>query len=347
MSCIAYIRRRIDSTRMGIIHQANAIVQEYAAKGFDLTLRQLYYVFVARDLFPDTWIDAAYNLRKGLDPNTKNTIKNYKRLGGIIDDGRMLGIIDWECIVDRTRSVKSRSSWEDPAGIIETVFHSYHLDRWVNQDYRPEVWVEKEALAGVFDQICRQYDLPLFACRGYTSQSSHWRAAQRLKHHINNGQTPVILHFGDHDPSGIDMTRDILARLETFRAQVEVRRLALNMDQVQAYRPPPNPAKTTDARFASYQAQFGEDSWELDALTPEVLAELVINEVNSLRDMDRWRETVEQEQDERARFKVLTDRWSEVSAHLDAKHGSDLRSNLKELQKQAAYLIELEEDDET
>lgn len=172
MPCIPYIRRRIDPTRMAIIQAANTIVKEYAAKGFDLTLRQLYYVFVARDLLPESWIDPAYNARHNLPPDTKNTVKNYKRLGGLIDDGRMLGIIDWDCIVDRTRSLESVSSWKDLPHIMRTAYNLYHLDRWANQEYRPEVWVEKEALAGVFDVVCRRYDVPLFACRGYTSQSA-------------------------------------------------------------------------------------------------------------------------------------------------------------------------------
>jgi hypothetical protein len=338
-------RKPRDKERLAVVVMAAKIVEEYESKGYDLTLRQLYYVFIARDLLPVSWIDREYNLRKGLDPDTKNTDKNYKRLGGVLDDGRMMGLVDWDSIVDRTRRVISRSSWASPHGIIDSVYDSYHLSRWTTQNYWPEVWVEKEALAGVFEDICRQYDLPLFCCRGYGSQSAYWRAAQRLARKKEQGYEPVILHFGDHDPSGIDMTRDIDSRLAVFKCPVEVRRLALNMDQIQQYDPPPNPAKKSDARFNSYCQQFGiDDCWELDALTPEVLNALVVTEVDDLRDMDAWKEVVAEEQQDRSRFHLLKTKWAEIAKYIDDTYKKDKKASLKALRNQSSYRIELGEE---
>jgi hypothetical protein len=157
----------------------------------------------------------------------------------------------------------------------------------VGQDSRVEVWIEKEALAGVFARICDQYDVAFFCCRGYPSISEMYVSAQRLN---DVDQTTHILHFGDHDPSGIDMTRDIEDRLATLGCMdFTVTRVALNMDQVEQYDPPPNPAKATDARFEDYQRKFGDKCWELDALEPSVLADLCKEHIaEHINDWDAW-----------------------------------------------------------
>jgi len=343
MPKVKYRFKKLAKDRLQLLAVIAKIVESYASRGYDLTLRQLYYVCIARDLLPEPWIDEAYNRKHGLAPDTKNTVKNYKRLGGLLDDGRMLGLIDWDTIVDRTRSMKNRSAWDSPSEVIDSAYSGYHRSRWENQTNWPCVFVEKEALAGVFEQVCHRYDLPLFACRGYTSQSSHWRIAQYLIGKADHGYHPVILHFGDHDPSGIDMTRDIEERFSTFNCFVEVRRIALNMDQVEQYDPPPNPAKATDARFAGYLDKFGEESWELDALTPEVLTDLVREQVNDLRVIEDWKDTVEQEQDERARLRVLMLRWEQISEHLDGEYEHELAEAREYLKGRSSYQEELAE----
>jgi hypothetical protein len=106
-----------------------------------------------------------------------------------------------------------------------------------------------------------------------------WGAAQRLLSASKGGTRPcTIIHLGDHDPSGIDMTRDIRERMAMFGSsgcELTVRRIALNMDQIDLYSPPPNPTKLTDTRAEKYMAEFGETSWELDALEPSKLDALV------------------------------------------------------------------------
>ncbi len=280
MPTIAYIDKRFRRETLAMIEMANEIITEYAGQGFQLTLRQLYYQFVARDLIP-------------------NTTRSYKRLGDVINNARLAGRIDWSAIEDRTRAVRSQSHWDSPSSILRSAAASYAVDKWSGQEYRPEVWIEKEALAGVVDGVCRRLDISYLSCRGYTSQSTMWRSGQRIRSTIDAGQTPVILHLGDHDPSGIDMTRDIVDRIGLFAGDIEIRRLALNMDQVEDFGPPPNPAKMTDSRFDSYCSSYGDQSWELDALEPATLVDLIEHAVLSLRDEDKWDAAVARQEDGR------------------------------------------------
>ncbi len=309
---ICYLSKNFRAATLGIIEKSNRIIAEYRAQGFCLTLRQAYYQMIARDLFPETWIDSVYNARHGLPPDTKNTQKNYKRLGDIISDARLAGLIDWDSIEDRTRELRSLAHWRSPGQIVKSCAQQFQLDLWADQDYYPEVWIEKDALIGVIEGVCDQLDVPYFSCRGYTSQSAMWEASQRLIKREDREQQTVIFHLGDHDPSGIDMTRDIADRLEMFCSTVSVQRIALTMDQVEEYGPPPNPAKTTDARYEKYRQEYGDDSWELDALEPKVLTALIQGEVERVCDPERWDAQMDRQEAARAELELVAMKWSRV-----------------------------------
>lgn len=317
MAKVCYVAKKFSPAVLSIINDADRVVTEYREQGYSLTLRQLYYQFIARDLFPDTWIDVEYNRKNNLPDDTKNTQKNYSRLGGIINNGRLAGEIDWSAIEDRTRNLERNSHWTSPGSVIRSAADGYAIDKWKNQKHRLEVWVEKEALSGVFDEICSDLDTPFFACRGYVSQSEMWRAAQRMIRWEKKGQETIVLHFGDHDPSGLDMTRDIQDRLSLFGARTEVVRMALTWDQIQLHQPPPNPAKGTDARFRSYQEEYGDESWELDALEPATLVGLVQDGVFDYRDPDKWGELYRREETERAQLQAAADDWDEIASNLE------------------------------
>lgn len=295
MPKICYVPKTFRSATQEVIDRANSIIAEYEAQGFDLTLRQLYYQFVARGIIA-------------------NKDSEYDRLGSIINDARLAGQIDWNRIVDRTRQLRGLSHWDSPSQILRGAAYSYRTDKWKNQPYRVEIWIEKDALAGVFEEVCNRLDVPYFSCRGYTSQSEMWVASQRLLSYVKRGQTPVILHFGDHDPSGMDMTRDITDRLSLFADHhgyeaIQVARLALNWDQVQEHQPPPNPAKITDSRARAYIAEYGGESWELDAMEPAMLATLVEDQIFGLLDHDAWQEDLEAEQADKERLEALAKEW--------------------------------------
>lgn len=295
MPKIVYVQKHFSAGSMAIIEHANVIVEEYAAQGFDLTLRQIFYQFVSRDLIA-------------------NRQSEYKRLGGVINDARLAGLIDWSAIVDRTRNLQQDAHWRTPRDIIGACADQFRIDKWALQRLRPEVWIEKDALIGVIAGVCQKNDIPYFSCRGYTSQSEMWSAAQRLLTWIHRDQIPLILHLGDHDPSGIDMSRDILGRLELFTGgEIAVNRIALNFDQVEQYKPPPNPAKITDSRANVYIAQYGEASWELDALEPAVMVDLIETHIAQFRQKKAWDEAVAQEQQYRQALGTMADHWEEIA----------------------------------
>lgn len=281
MPKIAYIEKSFQKKRLDLIAKSNSIIAEYSRQGFTLTLRQLYYQLVSRDLIP-------------------NSQTEYKKLSATISDARLAGLVDWNAIIDRTRNLRANSHWVKPADILESAIASYRIDKWADQPYRPEVWIEKDALIGVIEGVCKRLDVPYFAARGYNSQSEMWAAGRyRFGAHRRLGQVPIIFHLGDHDPSGLDMTRDIVDRLALFAGQdIEVRRLALNFDQVEQYAPPPNFAKVSDPRAEGYMAEFGRSSWELDALSPAVIADLITVAIESIRDENLWQAAMDREEKE-------------------------------------------------
>lgn len=242
----------------------------------------------------------------------------------------MCGLVDWLSITDRTRFLRTNTHWTNPQEIINASATSFYMDRWRLQNHRPEVWVEKDALVGVIASICEPQDVPYFACRGYGSQSEMWLAAMRIKRYIRDGFKPVIFHLGDHDPSGIDMTRDVTERLYTFVGQpVRVRRLALNWDQIQQYQPPPNPTKLTDSRAGSYIENYGESSWELDALSPSQIAALIEDALADIRNDDMWDEAERQERVHKEQLQKAADLWPRISKGLDkmpARKGSGVQN---------------------
>lgn len=294
MPLICYEDKRFRDKSLTKIALASKIIQAYARQGLDLTLRQLYYRFVAAALIP-------------------NKQSEYKKLGKVISDARLAGLIDWSAIVDRTRHLRALDNWTDPHDILDDCARWYHLDRWRDQENRVEVWIEKDALVGVIQQVCQRNDVAYFSCRGYASQSSLWRAARRIGRYIEGGQKVTVLHLGDHDASGIDMTRDIERRLDLYlshdghhhKFDWEIDRIALNMDQVRRYRPPPNPARQRDPRAAEYIAEFGDQSWELDALEPPVLIQLIEDAIVALRDDDAWDALQDEEEVGRRRLRAI------------------------------------------
>lgn len=291
-----------DSTLVTIA-QAAQILEELSR--YRLTLRQLYYQFVARGLIP-------------------NRQREYNRLGRILNDARLAGLIDWSSIEDRTRNLRELASWDSPVDVVEAVADQYREDPWETQPYRPEVWIEKDALVGVIEPVCNELRVPFFACRGYTSQSETYAAGKRLGRYARDGQRPIIFHLGDHDPSGIDMTRDNHERLSMFaRRPIPVVRLALNFDQVEQYDPPPNPAKVSDSRYEAYAIEHGHESWELDALDPSVIETLIQDALDEIIDQDAWDEAMEAEQENRGHLERAAKRWVAVVGFLNGKDGAE------------------------
>ncbi|HEY6021960.1 MAG TPA: hypothetical protein VIY48_19485 [Candidatus Paceibacterota bacterium] len=290
----AFVEKSFSRSSLEVIEWANAIIAEYDALGYSLSLRQLYYQLVARDY-------------------VENTVQSYKRVGTIVSDARNAGLIDWNAIEDRGRTPYLPPQWTSPAQIVRAAAQQFRVDRWEGQDNYVELMVEKDALSGILRPVCSTYHVRFSANKGYSSSTAMYDAGQRFLEAYNAGKTLNLIYLGDHDPSGIDMTRDIQERLNLYgeNLYLEVNRIALNMPQVEKWNPPPNPAKETDSRFTGYEAEYGSTSWELDAIEPRTLAELVEGEIESLIDLEQWQVIQEKEQamkDELTKFADAYDR---------------------------------------
>jgi hypothetical protein len=317
MPKICYTEKKFGAVSEMLIQIANAAITSYAEQGFNLTLRQLYYYFVANDKLPPSWADPA--------TGSVNNERSYKKLGDIIADGRLAGLVDWNAIEDRTRHERHLSHWDNPGGVISSAASSYHRDLWINQPKRVFCAVEKDALVDVIGQACEPFDVPYLSCRGYVSASMMWRWAQTLGEY---GQEAVILHLGDHDPSGCDMTRDITDRLNLFCEHdgvelPEIRRIALTMAQVHDHNPPPNPTKVTDSRAAGYIEKFGHECWELDALQPQLLVALIQEHIKDVMDEEQFDEDKAVQESERRALKKAAKHWPAVEKFLKKKGEKD------------------------
>ncbi len=291
-----FVSKNFKDETLSTISQVNAILSEYRSQGYDLSLRQVYYQLVARDLLP-------------------NSAKSYKRLGNVVSDGRLAGLIDWSMIVDRGRPVIFPSHWDSPADIVRSAAHGFRIDKWEEQPAHVEVMVEKQALEGVLIPVCAELDVRFTANKGYSSQSSMYRAGQRMRDAIMDGKDVYVMYLGDHDPSGLDMDRDILDRLSLFAGETiySVERLALTYDQIEEFEPPRNPAKMTDSRAKAYVVEFGDSSWELDAMEPKMLANLLRRSVYEVRDDELWGEAVERENEMKAELQEFADNYEKDS----------------------------------
>jgi hypothetical protein len=307
--------------KLAIIGKADAIIAEYG--GQRLSARQVYYRFIGDDLLPASWVDAAYNAKNGLPPDTKNTPKNYQRLIATLVDARYAGLVSWDAIEDRGREPSVPSEWDSVDDIVDAAVNQFRLPRWRNQPKHVELWVEKDALSGVLAPIARRWHVPLVVNKGYSSASAMKAAADRMlealgvtvqvqcdgcaddfgeryadgackgcgkktsamfryndpsgdEHDGDFRKDVHVLYLGDHDPSGEDMVRDIRDRLTEFGVpRLKVDKIALTMPQIRKFKPPPNPAKITDSRAKAYIEKFGDQSWEVDALPPRELNQLV------------------------------------------------------------------------
>jgi hypothetical protein len=302
-----FVEHRFSSESAALIAKTAAVLDDYRSQGYVMTLRQVYYQMIGRDLFPDAWIDR--------ETGTKNNIKNYKKFGVLVSDARLAGLLDWGMIEDRGREVQVNSHWKSPAHIMRACAEQFSVDRWEGQENYVEVFVEKDALSGILLPVCSELDVRFTANKGYSSSSAMYEAAARLALASNSGEYGKeihIIYLGDHDPSGIDMTGDIERRFALFTREsfdINIHRLALNMDQVEMWQPPENPAKETDSRFAKYRDEFGDKSWELDAVEPATLADLVREKIEELIDNEQWDIVSERESEMRSELKEMADAY--------------------------------------
>lgn len=299
MAVELFIPKKFTKAHEWVIRQANKIIEEYLAQGYTLTLRQVHYQFVARDLY-------------------ENTQANYKRLGNILDAARKAGLVDWEAIEDRTRILRRVGVWDGPEKALERIRDNFKLDPWDEQPTlrRVEVWVEKDAAVGIVQPTCDDLRVPYFSCRGYSSSSGLYDAGKRLAAYHAAGYETVVLYLGDHDPSGVQMTEVSEDRVNMYaRHQIDFRRIALTLPQIEEFSPPPNFVKETDSRTKWYIDRFEtEDCWELDALSPKTVDQIIRDQIEPLIDREAWDKTLANEEEHRSTLSEIISDWNRTKA---------------------------------
>jgi hypothetical protein len=271
--------------RAWIIENAKKILATYTG---GITIRQLHYRLVSIGMTNDD--------------------NHYKRVVKAMTEGRWKGIIDMDAFIDRERSLYGRTrsvskdvddEIENAKSQIEAWMESYHLERWSNQEYYIEVWIEKKALQGVFEHPCDLNGVGLFPCKGYPSITALYEASNRFQDAIANDKKIIILYFGDYDPSGEDIPRSVHENIGRLDCDIEIKRIALHPEQISAMGLPGVPPKQTDSRTRNWD---GASVVELDAVEPKTLEEMCESAIREYFDSDKHEELMERERTERAKY---------------------------------------------
>lgn len=266
---------------LALIEQVQKVISEY---DFALTLRQIYYQLVARQIIA-------------------NLKSQYQRLSRLCVIGRDEGMLPEEAFADRLRQVQKSASWEDLREYMETVKESYRKARWGNQDVYLEIWTEKDALRGVIQPITDLYDVNLLVVRGQVSRTAIWEASERFNEQEKVGK---LIYLGDFDPSGISIYRSLKERIvKRVKVSVEFQRIALTPEQIEKYDLPEDYGKKKDPNYKRFVAEYGDNVVELDALPPEVLQKLVRDSIEQNIDWKKWKAIEDEEQREQAKLEEI------------------------------------------
>jgi hypothetical protein len=285
-----FIDKAFRSETMRLITWADGVCSDYLARGYSLSLRQLFYQGVKDNVYP-------------------NSQESYDRLKGAVADGRMAGLIDWDAIVDRGRVPHIVQTWDSPYHIMRSTVEGFKIDKWQDQTNYVVVACEKQALEGVLAPVCRKLEVPFHSNKGYSSATAMYDLGKELQERTVAGRKKChVIYFGDFDPSGVHMSTDVADRLALFsQSDITVHRAALTMRQIERHNLIPNPTKMSDSRAPEYVAKYGNESWELDALDVELLATICRNGVLSLRDEDKWNDSCYKEEELRIKLDALAE----------------------------------------
>jgi hypothetical protein len=269
-----------DSTRVfwDAMHQVLVDNEDF----LPMTVRGVYYKLVAAQVI-------------------ENEPRSYNRVVRELTKAREQDFIPWDWIADPTRKPTIPYAWLDTEQFLtawkEQTLRDYRRDILQSQDVALEVWVEKETLRHVIERGIGDYPITVVSCRGYPSTTAKYDALMRMEKRAKNlDQQTMILYFGDHDPSGLDMPKSTGDWLHEQGAELRgFNRCAITLEQVKAYALIPNragdegvgAAKPGDTRYAQYVEQCGtDDAWELDAFDPGDLADLVQQHIEAELDVE-------------------------------------------------------------
>jgi hypothetical protein len=273
-----------------------------AQRSLDL-IEAMYEVAAAAQ--PITGRGVGYKLfTMGLIPSMTSEMAKVYRL---LKEAREEGIIPWEWIVDETRSLERRPSWDDPADYVRTVRNGYRRDRWSQQPARVEVWSEKGTVRGVLKPILDRYGVGFRVMHGFGSATSAYDISQD-----DDGRELIALYVGDYDPSGMFMSEeDLPNRLEKYGGDhVELIRVALSLDQLSGLPSFPAADKKKDPRYRWFRDNYGEWCWELDAMDPNDLRARVEAAIMDQIDWEEWGACETTEKAELESLKSVMDEWA-------------------------------------
>jgi hypothetical protein len=270
---------RAREEEMEALHDAlYAIVEEQQP----MTVRQVFYQATVRGLVEKE--------ESGYDKVQVNLAKMRR-------DERL----PWDWIVDNTRSRDKPYTVDSVQEALQDTIDQYRKAQWTDADCYVEIWLEKDALAGVIEEVTNKYDVSLMVARGYSSVTFLYDAAQV----IDAKACPVfIYHLGDFDPSGVDAGEKIDEFLREYAPTADIRftRLAVTEEQIEQWRLPTRPTKRSDSRAASFGSRI---SVELDAIEPRQLRSLVERAIRKHMPKKRYEALMAQEAEEKAKLAEL------------------------------------------
>jgi len=247
-----------------------------------MTVRQVYYQLISRQVI-------------------ENNRSQYQAVSNALVQARQEGFIPWEWIEDRLRRPRAVSMWDDLGNFGNDVLSAYRRNVWTNQPYYLEVWLEKDALSGIFEGVLDPYGVTLNVGRGYDGWDSIHNASRRF----GDGDGKAILYFGDFDPSGEDMVRSLKERLNFFGCKPEIAKCALTLDDVQRYNLPSDFTKASDTRQKAFVAKYGDLAVELDALPVDVLQSRIASEIKTRMNLNALAKLRELEDIEKDKLRLI------------------------------------------
>lgn len=280
------IKRRQRRTKAEL-EELDRVLAEIVAEIEPATVRQVFYQAVVRGLVP------------------KDEARGYKLVQRRLVKLRETGEIPYGWITDNVRVVRGHNRYDGPEDYARVAAEFYRRDYWAESPVSVEVWLEKDALAGVLvPTVVEECGLDLHVTRGYASVSYLQGAADFI---CRDGRPTHVYLLTDFDPSGLGIADTVASELvrRSSPVEVNVERLAVNREQIDEWELPTRPTKTTDSRAKAFVREHGPASVELDAIPPATLRSLVREGIEEHMDPERLRVLKLAEEQEREGLKNL------------------------------------------